>query len=346
MYTLQELADLTKTKLMGNPQTLIKGVADLETATEGHISFFANRRYLEAMKKSRASAVIVGEDVLLDDEKCYLVAKHPSEAFQNVLRVFFGDRSPLTFKGIHPTAVIADDVMLGDNITVGPHAVIDAGSTIGTGTTIAAGVQIGPHVTVGSDCFIHSGVVIREYCQIGHRVIIQPNAVIGSCGFGFFTDEKGIHHKLEQYGHVVIEDDVEIGSLTAIDRGRFTETRIGKGSKIDNLVQIAHGVEVGPYNLIVAQSGIAGSTKTGSHVVMAGQSAAIGHLEIADRVIIAARGAVSKSITEAGSRWGGAPAEPINEHHRRAVHMRNIGKYVKRIEELERKIQELSPTTL
>lgn len=344
MYTLQALADLTKTKLMGDPQIVIKGVADLETAVEGQISFFANRRYLEAMKKSRASAVIVGEDVPLDEGRCYLVSKHPSEAFQNVLRLFFGDRSPLTFTGVHTTAVIAEDVTLGEGVTVGPHAVIDAGSRIGAGSTIAAGVMIGPHVTIGDGCFIHSGVVIREYSHIGHRVIIQPNAVIGSCGFGFFTDEKGVHHKLEQYGHVVIEDDVEIGSLAAVDRGRFTITRIGKGSKIDNLVQIAHGVEVGPYNLIVAQSGIAGSTRTGSHVVMAGQSAAIGHLEIADRVIIAARGAVSKSITEVGSRWGGAPAEPINEHHRRAVHMRNIGKYVKRIEELERKMQALHPS--
>lgn len=341
MFTLLELADLAEARLIGDPQLIIRGVADLETAQDGHISFFSNRRYLDAMKKSSASAIIVDESAPLEEGKNYLIAPHASEAFQKVLKLFFGDRSPLSFSGIHPTAVLAPDVTLGNNVTIGPHVVIDKGSSIGHNTTISSGVLIGPHVTIGDNCLLHSGVVIREHCHIGHRVVIQPSAVIGSCGFGFFTDEKGVHHKLDQYGSVVIEDDVEIGSLTAIDRGRFTETRICRGSKIDNLVQIAHGVTIGPYNLIIAQSGIAGSSKTGSHVVMAGQSALVGHLQIADRVIIAARGAVSKSINEPGSRWAGAPAEPLTEHHRRSVHLRNIAKYVKKIEELDKRLAQL-----
>lgn len=341
MFTLEELSKLTETRLIGDPQTIIKGVADLESASSGQISFFANRRYLDAMKKSEASAIIVGEDAPLESGKNYLIAVHASETFQKVLKLFFGDRSPLLFEGIHKTAVIAEDVILGEGVRIGPHAVIDKGSVIGPGTVIGSGALIGPYVVIGDNCLLHSGVIIREHTKIGHRVIIQPGAVIGSCGFGFFTDERGVHHKLEQLGHVIIEDDVEIGALTAIDRGRFTETRIGKGTKIDNLVQIAHGVTVGPHNLIVSQSGIAGSSKTGSHVVMAGQSALVGHIQIADRVIVAARGAVSKSITEAGSRWAGAPAEPITEHHRRSVYLRNIAKYVKKIDELEKRLTKL-----
>jgi len=338
VFTLLQLAKLTDTQVMGDPLASIKGVADLESAQEGHISFFANRRYLEAMKKSRATALIIDQDTPIEEGKNYLIATHPTEAFQKVLKIFFGERSPLLFEGIHPTAVIAPDSQIGAGVRIGPHAVIDSGCIIGDETIISAGVLIGPHVTIGTHCLLHSGVIVREYSQIGHRVIIQPGAVIGSCGFGFFTDEKGNHNKLEQLGHVVVEDDVEIGALTAIDRGRFTETRIGKGSKIDNLVQIAHGVTVGPHNLLVAQTGIAGSSKTGSHVVMAGQSALVGHITIADRVIIAARGAVSKSITEAGSRWAGAPAEPLNDHNRRSIYLKNISKYIKKIDVLEKQL--------
>lgn len=341
MYTLLELAELTGTDLIGNPHTEIVGVADLESAKEGEISFFANRRYLDALKKAKASAFIVDKEAPQESGKNYLVAAHPTEAFQKILKLFFGERSPLLFAGVHETAVIADDVILGEGVQIGPHVVIDKGSSIGEHTVLSSGVLIGPHVTIGNNCLLHSGSIVREHTQIGNRVIIQPGAVIGSCGFGFFTDEKGVHNKLEQLGHVIIEDDVEIGALTAIDRGRFTETRICKGTKIDNLVQIAHGVTVGPHNLIVSQAGIAGSSKTGSHVVMAGQTALVGHIQIADRVIIAARGAVSKSISEAGSKWAGAPAEPLTEHHRRSVYLRNIAKYVKKIEELEKRLEKL-----
>ena len=341
MYTLLQLAQITGSQVIGNPLVSIQGVADLESAKEGQISFFANRSYLEAMKKSLATALIVDQDTPIEKGKNYLIAVHPTEAFQKVLKLFLGERSPLLFEGVHPTAVIAPSSQIGSGVRIGPYAVIDGGCIIGDKTVICAGVLIGPHVTIGADCLIHSGVIIREYIQIGNRVIIQPGAVIGSCGFGFFTDENGKHSKLEQLGNVIIEDDVEIGALTTIDRGRFTETRIGEGSKIDNLVQIAHGVTLGSHNLIIAQTGIAGSSKTGNHVVMAGQSALVGHVSIADRVIIAARGAVSKSIKEPGTRWAGAPAEPLNDHNRRSIYLQNINKYIKRIDQLEEKLNSL-----
>ena len=341
-FTLEQLADLLQVKVVGNPQVKILGVADLATARNGHISFFSNKRYQEALDKSSASAIIVDEQVPLKPNQNYLVAAYPTEAFQKVLKIFFGEKKSLYFEGIHPTAVIAEDVQISEGVTIGPYVVIDKGSIIGKNTTISPGVLIGPYVTIGDDCFLHSGVIIREHCTLKNRVTIQPGTVIGSCGFGYFTDENGIHNKLEQLGTVVIEEDVEIGALTTIDRSRFNKTVIGKGSKIDNLVQIAHSVEIGPHNLIVAQSGIAGSSKTGSHVVMAGQSALIGHLEIADRVMLAGRAAASKSIKEPGSKWAGAPAAPLAEHHRQSVFLRNIEKYVKRIEALEKQLAALS----
>ncbi len=338
-FSLKQLAHTLRAEIIGDPDLLIKGVADLETASQGQISFLANRRYLDAMQKTKASCVIVDGQSPRPEGRAYLVAANPSTAFQEVLTLFFGKREATGFTGIQ--GFIHPEASIGTDVQIGPGSVVDKGVRIGARTRIGPNVVLGAHVTIGEDCIIHAGVVIREYCTLGNRVIIQPNTVIGSCGFGYATDEKGTHTKLEQYGSVVIEDDVEIGALTAIDRGRFTETRICTGSKIDNLVQIAHAVQVGPHNLIISQTGIAGSTKTGRNVVMAGQSAAIGHLTIADGVIIAARGAASKSITEPGSRWAGAPAEPLADHNRRSVHLRNIEKTVKRLTELEKRVTEL-----
>lgn len=194
--------------------------------------------------------------------------------------------------------------------------------------------------TIGSDCHLYPNAIVRERCQIGNRVILQPGAVIGSCGFGYTTDNRGRHSKLNQVGIVIIEDDVEIGANTTIDRSRFKATVIGRGTKIDNLVQIAHGVVIGQDNIIVSQTGIAGSTRTGNWVIIGGQVAITGHITIADRVMIAARTGISKSITEAG-KYGGLPAVPLKEHQRHSVYLRNIEKYVKEIKELQDRLFEL-----
>jgi UDP-3-O-[3-hydroxymyristoyl] glucosamine N-acyltransferase len=228
-------------------------------------------------------------------------------------------------------------------VTIGPHAVIDKGVTIGTGSTIGAGCYIGPYSSIGIDCQIHPHVTIRERCILGNRVILQPGVVIGGCGFGYLLDASGHHKKLNQLGTVILEDDVEIGSNSTIDRARFKETRISRGSKIDNLVQIGHGVIIGEDNIIIAQTGIAGSSKTGRHVVLAGHVAIAGHLTIADGVTIAGMSGITHSIQEAG-RYGGIPAVPLSQYNRNAVHLRNIDKVIATLEQLKKRLSQLEET--
>ncbi|NNM42955.1 MAG: UDP-3-O-(3-hydroxymyristoyl)glucosamine N-acyltransferase, partial [Chlamydiae bacterium] len=190
------------------------------------------------------------------------------------------------------------------------------------------------------NCHLHPHAVVRELCHLGDRVILQPGAVIGSCGFGYTTDAKGDHTKLEQLGSVVLQDDVEIGANTTIDRARFSKTLISKGSKIDNLVQIGHNVQVGPNNIIISQSGLAGSVKTGRNVVLGGQAGAVGHIEIADYVMIATRGGISKSMTKPG-KYAGSPVMPIEDYNRQQVQLRKISEYIQQIQELSKEVETL-----
>ncbi len=335
-YTLEELSKLTNTTLVGDPSHSITGVADLETAQSGDASFLANPRYLSAMKSSGAGVVFIDKEMAIEEGRNFLVAENPSEAFQTLVRTLF-TAIPLTrFEGIHPTAIIHETAKLGANVSVGPYAVVDANVTVGDNTHIGAQVFLGPQVQVGNDSIIHPQVVVREGCIIGNRVILQPSVVIGSCGYGYLTDAAGKHNKLEQLGRVVIEDDVEIGANTTIDRARFQETRIGKGTKIDNLVLVGHGANIGTDNLLVGQCAIAGSSKTGKHVIVGGQSAITGHVSLCDGAILTARSGASKNFTEPGL-YSGVPALPAKQYRRQQVFVRQIEKLIKRIDTLEKK---------
>lgn len=342
--TLEAMAALTHCRLVGNPEHMISGVADLESATSQDASFFSNPRYLQAMKKSNAGVVFVDSKISLFDGLNFLVSDQPSRAFQQIVDVFHPPRhSPSGFKGIHPTAVIHPTAELGEEVSIGPHAVIDEEVKIGDHTFIGAGAYVGPGSTIGHSCLIHPRVVIREECQIGNHVIIQPGAVVGSCGFGYTLDKEGRHIKLNQVGNVLIEDDVEIGANATIDRARFKSTKVGRGSKIDNLVQLGHGTMIGPFNIIVAQTGIAGSTSTGRHVVLAGQVAVAGHLHLSDEVTVAGKSGVSKSLPT--GKYGGIPAVPLQEYNRNQVFLRNIEEYVLKIRQMEKRIQALDTKT-
>lgn len=340
-FSLEELAKLTHSKLSGQPEHLIKNVADLESATEEDASFLNNPRYEQAMKRSRAGVIFVNEKTPLIEGRNYLINENPSLAFQLAIEVFCGNAQELTgFSTIHHTAVIHETAIIKTGVTVGPYAVVDKNVVIGERTFVGSGSYIGPHTQIGSDCVIHPHVTIRERIQIGNRVILQPGAVIGSCGFGYTTDHAGRHTKLNQVGIVLIEDDVEIGANTTIDRSRFKATKIGRGSKIDNLVQIGHGVEVGEDNIIISQTGIAGSTTTGKHVVLAGQVAVAGHIKIGDGVMVAGKSGLSKSIEKAG-KYGGIPVMPIGEYNRNSVFLRNIETYVTQLKELQQRVAAL-----
>lgn len=341
-FSLQELAELTKSKLFGNPQDEIANVDNLESADAHDASFLANLRYKEMMKKSNAGVICIDQSIEPIPGKNFLISDNPSRTFQKIAEILFFDRMPESaFKGIHHTAVIHETVQIGDNVNIGPNVVIDQGAIIGKNTIINANTTIGPKVLIGKDCILYANVTVREHCILQDRVILQPGAIIGSCGYGYTTDpQTGRHTKLDQIGIVTIEDDVEIGANTTIDRARFKNTLIRKGTKIDNLVQIAHNVELGENNIIVSQSGIAGSTKLGNNVFLGGQSGIVGHVSITNNVKIATRGGVSKSITKSGA-YGGTPTSPMIEFNKRQVQLRKIGLYVKKIEELEKRIKEL-----
>jgi UDP-3-O-[3-hydroxymyristoyl] glucosamine N-acyltransferase len=342
-YTLGQLAEKTQTTLKGDPHRQIWGASDLAGATHEEISFLSNPRYHNQMLASHAGAIVVSSNVDLSNEKNFLISDNPSRTFQEIVELFSAFIPEFTgFHGIHQTAVVHPTAKLAPDVKIGPYVVLDADCEIGARTCISAHAYIGPKVIIGEDCYIHPHVTVRESCVIGNRVILQPGAVIGSCGYGYTTDKEGKHKKLNQIGNVVLEDDVEIGANTTIDRARFKSTCIREGTKIDNLVQIAHGVVVGKHNFIIAQTGIAGSSTTGNHVILAGKVAVNGHIKICDKVQIAACSGVSKSITAPG-KYAGVPVMTIVEHNKNQVYLRSIDKWIGEVKELKKKVHSLLP---
>lgn len=338
-FTVQELANLTGAKAIGNLSHQISSVAPLESAQKQSVTFFANQKYLEALQHSNAGLICISPEAPTQEGKNYLISNNPSVTFQKIAQLLL-PKPPSAFTGIHPTAVVHESVELAPHVCVGPYAVIDQGCEIGEGTYIEAFVAIGPGVTIGKECHLYPHVTIREGVKIGNRVILQPGAVIGSCGYGYATDGQGKHKKLEQLGIVSIQDDVEIGANTTIDRARFGETIIGEGSKLDNLVQIGHNTQIGKQNLIISQVGIAGSVKTGRNVVLGGQVGVAGHLEIGDFSNIAAKAGISKSL-QGKESYAGVPATKISEHYRNLVNIKTITHSLKEIKTLKEKIEQL-----
>src|SRR5213083_930417 len=268
-FTLQELARTSDGELIGDPSLQITGAASLAEATSGEISFFANQKYIGLLRKTRASAVFVPPDFAEPLAPAQVRVSNPTKAFEQVVLKFAS--KPITFApGIHPSAIVGSGVRLRERVSIQPHAVIEGGSQIGDDTIIGAGSYIGHETTIGSACVIYPRVTIRERSRIGSRVIIHSSAVIGADGFGFEMVD-GRQEKIQQLGIVQIDDDVEIGANTTVDRARFGRTWIQEGVKIDNLVQIAHNVVIGKNSVIAAQSGIAGSVQIGQRVQMGGQ---------------------------------------------------------------------------
>jgi len=344
--TLKELAGMSEAKLIGNADYEILNVESLEEATFSDVSFLGNPRYISAMQRSSAGAIFITqelwEQLFSKNESCrnFLIVENPTRAFQIAIDAFHGHKVETTgFEGIHPMAVVHPTAKLGSNVTLGPHTVIDKGVVIGDNSFIGSGCYIGPYTKIGSDCCLHPNVTIREHCTLGNRVIIQPGAVIGSCGFGYQPDKSGRHQKLNQVGDVVIGDDVEIGANAAIDRARFKSTIIGRGTKIDNLVQIGHGAVIGEDNLIIAMTGMAGSSKTGKHVILAGHVGVAGHITLKDGVVVAAYSGVTRSLEK--GKYGGIPAKPLSEYNRNAVHLRNVEKTIHEVKNLKKQLSEI-----
>jgi UDP-3-O-[3-hydroxymyristoyl] glucosamine N-acyltransferase len=332
---LQELAVLISAEHLPScdGELEIDGVASLLEARSGDVTFYGNPRYLSHLRASRATAVIVQRGFEEKIGPVLLKVDNPSAAFALAVANF----APAEYQvapGIHPSAVVASTAVLGNGVSIGPLAVVEDNVAIGAGTKIGGGCYLGREASLGEGCTIHPNVTIRERCTLGDRVIVQPGAVIGSCGFGYELQD-GKHVKIPQTGIVEIGNDVEIGANTTIDRARFGRTVIGEGSKIDNLVQIAHNVQIGSHTIICAQVGIAGSTRVGSHVTLAGQVGLAGHIEIGDKAVIGAQSGLSKNVP-AGDMVIGAPAKPMKEWKQNNFYISQLGKLYERVKELEK----------
>ncbi len=337
-YTLKELEELTQAELVGDPSYVISGVETLEEASLEDASFLSNPRYEDSMKRSKAGVFCIASKTPLLEGRNYLIAKDPSLLFQKLVNLFHPDSKPATgFQGIHPQAVVHPTAIIEDGVCIGPFCVIDQYVHIQKETILFPHVYVGSYAKIGKSCILHPMSSVRERCILKDRVILQQGSVIGSCGFGYTTNERGEYIKLEQAGNVILEEDVEIGANTTIDRARFKSTLIKKGTKIDNLVQIAHNVEVGTNTVMAAQTGIAGSTKIGSSVMIGGQAGILGHIEITDQVMIATRSGVSKSLKKPG-QYRGSPAIPLSEYHKREVHIRKLGRLYKQLREQKEEI--------
>ena len=329
-----ELAEVVGGVCQGDSSVSIHGVADLEGAGGQEISFFAHPRYEAAARATKAGALVVGLQAPKDLGKNQIRVANPSGAFSKIAALFAPPASP-PLRGIHPTALVSSLAKLGGDVGIGPYAVIEEGADVGDGTQIGAWGYVGRQVKIGKGCVFHPRVYVGERCLIGNRVVLHSGAVVGADGFGYEMKE-GKHVKIPQLGFVQIDDDAEIGANTTIDRGRFARTHIGEGAKIDNLVMIAHNCVVGPHSVIVAQSGLSGSTTTGHHVVIAGHVGTVGHVHLGDGVIITAKSGVTKDVP-AGQTWRGAPARPIKEQMAMEAHIQQLPQLAKRLKALEEK---------
>jgi UDP-3-O-[3-hydroxymyristoyl] glucosamine N-acyltransferase len=346
--TLQHLCDLTGGHIArGEPALVITGLNSISDAEPGEITFLGNPRYLPALKTTRAAAALVPSDFEAMEELPAALAlirtTNPTFAFSSVIR-HFGPPPPVLALGVHPSAIVSSRVVFDpQKVSIGPSAVIEDDVHIGDGCVIHAGVFIGQGTRIGVDCTLHANSSVRERCILGQRVILHSGCVIGADGFGYEL-VKGRHQKIDQVGIVQLDDDVEVGACTTIDRARFGRTWIGEGTKIDNLVQIGHNCVVGKHCIIVSQTGISGSTRLGDYVTMGGQVGVAGHLEIADKVMLFAKSGVTKSLTEPGA-YTGFPAKPLLEGRRMLALPAKIPDIIERVRELERKLAALEEKT-
>lgn len=331
--SLGELAHHLGATLRGDAGLMIRGVRTLKEAGSGDVSFLANPSYRSQLADTRASAVIVAADVADEVPGAALIVANPYLSFALVTQLF--DNRPKPVGTVHPSAVVAASAQLGDNVTVGPNAVIGEHCVIGSGCEIGPGTVIGDHCVLGSDCLLHANVTLYHDVTLGERVRIHSGTVIGADGFGFAPD-KGRWHKIAQLGGVRIGDDVEIGANTCIDRGALGDTVIGNHAILDNLIQIAHNVNIGDGTAIAACTGISGSTTIGKYCTLAGGVGIAGHLTLADGVHIAGMAMISSSITEAGAYSSATPQMPVKEWRKNAARFRHLDDIARRLQKLEK----------
>jgi len=333
--TLGKIADHVGAELHGDPDTVVNGLATLQSAKPGQVSFLSNRKYCHYLRKTEASAVIITREDLDECPVFALVVDDTYLAYASVVSLFHPDSENIP--GIHPSAIISPSAKIDSSATIGANVFIEDNSVIGSGTFIDSGCVIKSDVTIGSNTRLYPNTVVCHSVSIGNRVILHPGVVIGSDGFGL-ANNKGIWTKIPQIGTVIIGDDVEIGACSSVDRGALENTVIEQGVKIDNQVQIAHNVRIGAHTAIAGCAAIAGSTTIGKHCMIGGMSAIGGHIEIVDNVVITGNSAVGKSIKSPGIYSSGIPATEARLWRRIVARIRNLDELGRKIAKLEEKI--------
>lgn len=337
---LSEIARILNCRMVGNEDVEIFRVAGIDEAGPRDLTFVSNRKYVSRIKNTRATAIILGEDIppvaipsLRTDD--------PYLAFARALEIFFAPVPPEP--GVHPSGAIAADVVIPDGVSIGAYVVIGKGCKIAPGVVIYPHVVLYPNVTVGSNSVLHSHVIVREGCVLGNHVILQNGVVVGSDGFGFAPTKDGSFYKICQTGRVLIEDDVEVGANTTIDRAAVGDTIIRRGAKLDNLVQIGHGAQVGEDSVLAAQVGVAGSTRLGKGVWVGGQVGFAGHLEVGDKAIVTAQSGTSHDIPP-GAVMSGSPAFENAAWLRATAAFAKLPQLVRKVRDLEKEIEQLKRT--
>jgi UDP-3-O-[3-hydroxymyristoyl] glucosamine N-acyltransferase len=335
---LKEIANSLGCELKGNPELEISGLASIESAGPGDLTFLSNPRYHKHLATTLASAVILENDADLPGTISALLSPTPYLSFAQALALF---HSPAQHpRGIHPTAVIASGARIGQNVAIGPFSIIGDRVAIGNDVTILSHCTLYPEAEIGDQSFIHSHCVVREKCRLGRRVVLQNHVVVGSDGFGYARHPNASWQKIPQTGTVVIEDDVEIGAGAIVDRASIGATTIGRGTKIDNLVQIGHGSTVGEDTLLCAQAGLAGSTHVGNQVILGGQVGAAGHLKIGDRVVATAQTGIPNSVP-ADTVISGYPAIPNRDWLRSSAIFAKLPALHRELRDLRRRLERL-----
>ena len=337
-YTLQQLAELTQSVLQGDGTIPIQRVASLETAAEGDLAYMRDAKYKAYLPQIKASALILPPELATAYTGHALINADPYLAYAKAVSVL--NPMPPPALGIHPSAVVADSVRMGEGCSIAAHVVIGERVVLGQGVMIAAGCVIEADCVIGDATLLHANVTLGRNTQVGKRCVIQSGAVLGGDGFGFAPD-KGTWCKISQIGNVILEDDVEVGANTTIDRASMGSTRVGTGTKLDNLIQVAHNVQIGQHTVIAGSTGIAGSAKIGNHCRIGGMCGISGHITIVDHVTITGRTFVASSITSAGTYSSDTTAEPSSSWRRNATRFHQLDKLFKRVADLERQLAAL-----